>query len=220
MWLVESALRKRKGDNMAHVKVAALFLLLGAAATGAVQHPTIPEVVAAHPELKSHKMTRVMDARVTPLQELAAKADLVVVGQLGKPTSYLTSDAHEILTDYEVIPRQVLIDRASTAVSARPGQIPSSTVTVHGGEIVVNGVTVTLFDLGRVNWREGADLLLFLVRDADKSNRFWLLNEAAGAFEVAPDRRLKSLKKGEKGDEVHGVQLEEVIKRIIASRGR
>jgi hypothetical protein len=54
---------------------------------GALQHPTIPEVVAAHPEMKSFKMSRVPEAHVILLQELAAKADLVVLGQLGKPTS-------------------------------------------------------------------------------------------------------------------------------------
>jgi hypothetical protein len=203
---------------MEGLSCAAVGLCMLMTVSVAGQSLTIPETVAAYPEIKSHRQIRVVDVAIIPLSELTAKADVVVVGRLVKRTSYLTPDERRILTDYEVVPRHVLVDRVATAVRERPGQAPSMVVTVEGGDVVVNGVPVTVIDATRTQWTDGAELLLFLSK-AEASNRFRLLGGSAGAFEVrSGDGRLKGLKSGGKAEDVDGVALEQVVQRILAER--
>jgi hypothetical protein len=53
-------------------------------------------------------------------------------------------------------------------------------VTVPGGQVSVNGATVTLEVLGRAKSRDGAELLFFLSRDV-KPHAFEFVGGPAGA---------------------------------------
>lgn len=204
---------------MTHLLVMVCLVGVSVPLVVAGQRPTIPETVAAHPDVKNFRMTHVEDYRVMTLQELAAKADLVVVGQLVRPRGYLSPEGYDIYTDYELIPSRVLIDRALAARSARPAAT-AMIVTVPGGQTSVNGSLVTVEDVRRVKWSDSADLLLFLSRDPKKKGAYELLGGPAGAFEVGPDKRLKSLKTGEKGDAIHGGRLDDIAQRVVAQQSR
>jgi len=202
---------------MTTLSATVTILLLGSSLGFTTQSQTIPERVAENPD-KPLSIVSTTDLRLIPMSDLAAKADLIVVGRLVKREGYLSADGREVYTDYEVIPRRVIVDRASTAARGRPGQLSPLTVTVYGGETVVNGVTVTLSDATGPKWAEGADLLMFLLRNTDKPNNFRLFGRSAGAFAVDPAGRLKSLTHGQKHEEIEGAQLEEVVNRIMATK--
>src|SRR5262245_6247707 len=82
--------------------LSVLIWLLGVSATLVIgaQRLTIPETVAAHPDVKVFRMTRLEHSRVMTLRELVAKSDLVIVGRLVQPNGYLSPEGYDISTDY------------------------------------------------------------------------------------------------------------------------
>jgi hypothetical protein len=200
---------------MGHTKAAALVCLLIAALTAAAQAPTIPQLVAANPG-KPLKFTTIGDLAVIPIPELAAKSDVILVGRLEKRNSFLSETGYDIYTAYDVIPQRVIVDRVSMRARGRSGSLPTLTLTLYGGEIVINGTTVTYLDGDRAEWTEGSSLLLFLAPSRDRPSEFRLVNGAASAFEVDTGGRLKSLKKrGQKDPAVEGIELERILQEIV-----
>jgi hypothetical protein len=76
--------------------------------------------------------------------DLSTKSHLIAIGKLVKPKSYLTPDNRDVFTDSELNVSQIVTDRASVGVAPRVGQLPVMTVTLHGGDLVLNGVSVSL----------------------------------------------------------------------------
>ncbi len=201
---------------MTHITLVTGLASILAVVSAATPQRTIPEMIAANPG-KPITMMWTAESIHVPFDQLVDSAELVVVARLGQPQSYLTANGLTILTDYQVIPRRVILDRSFTLISTRPEQLPPLTLTVTGGEMLVGGVKVNIIDSGRVPFKEGADVLLFLLNREDKRNCFWLHGGAAGAFEVGADGRVKSLNaQGAKESEIDGVELEQVLQKIAA----
>jgi hypothetical protein len=201
---------------MTHMTLVAGLLSILAVVSAATPQRTIPEMVAANPD-QPLTMLYTEQSPQMPFNQLIDSAELIVIAQLGPPKSYLTASGQSILTDYQVIPRRMIFDRSLTTISTRPEQLPPLTLTVPGGEMFLSGVKVTLTDSGRVPWKQGADVLLFLLNREDKRNGFWLHGGSAGAFEVGSDGRVKSLKvEGPKEPEIDGVELEQVVQKIAS----
>jgi hypothetical protein len=118
--------------------------------------PTIPELVATS-DGKRLRMGSVIDAKKIPLDDLSKKSHLIVIGKLVKPRGYLTPNGRDIFTDYELSVGQIVVDRGTVGSAPRIGQLPAITVTLHGGDIVLSGVSVSLKEGSRLPWREGAD---------------------------------------------------------------
>ena len=200
---------------MTYMTLVAGLVSILAVVSAATPQQTIPEMVAAKPGqpltiLYTEQMPQM------PFSQLIDSAELIVIAQLGPPKSYLWANGQSIFTDYQIIPRRMILDRSFTLMSTRPEQLPPLTLTVPGGEMLIDGVKVTLSDSGRVPWTQGADVLLFLLNRDDKRNFFWLHGSSAGAFEVGSDGRVKALSKGRKEPEIDGVELEQVVQKIAA----
>jgi hypothetical protein len=110
--------------------------------TGYTQSFTIPEMAAASGD-KTVTMTMMEEERVVPLAELSTASDLVIDARLVRPRSYLSDDKTMIYTDYEIVPSRVLRSRISDG-SQKPGPQLPLLLTVHGGEITLEGKTITL----------------------------------------------------------------------------
>ncbi len=194
-----------------HTTTAVVLLTMGFA-VGVTHAQTIPETVAANPG-KPITLTDVKDVRIMPLSILVRHAELVVVAQLVRPRSYLSSTGADMYTDYDLVLRKVVINRVATS-GPKPGQLPPLTVRLNGGELIVDKTPVRVLDLSREKWTEGSDLLLFLVRSNDKPYNFHVLGEAAGIFEIDTTGRVKSLRSGEKDQEMEGAALANVLQNI------
>ena len=179
--------------------------------------PTIRELVAASDGKPMRKLS-VIDPQYISLDDLSKKSHLIVIGKLVKPKGYLTPNDRDIFTDYELSVSQMVIDRASVGVAPRIGQLPVITVTLHGGDIVLNGVNVSLKEASQVQWKEGSDLFLFLVRSGskDKPNNFIPYGNAAGVFEVTTAGLKALVSGGWSHDEIDGVPVDQMVQKVRA----
>jgi hypothetical protein len=180
---------------------------------------TIPERVAAA-ERKPVEFVQTVDTEPLPIATLAVEAELIVVGRLARLGSYLSEDQSDIYTDYQLTPKQVIVDRAGRLTPSTPGATPQLIVQVVGGELIVNGTTVKVTDSSLISWNEDSDLLLFLGVTADSPPKFDFYAGTAGLFQVEPGtQRVKSLLNHlERDDDLQGQTLEQIIQRIKAAQ--
>jgi hypothetical protein len=76
------------------------------------------------------------------LTELLQITDVLVVGTLGNPNSYLSDDKTEVLTDYALTDQAILFE-AKPRLSGKPSAPRAVTITQKGGTVVVDGVSFT-----------------------------------------------------------------------------
>jgi len=194
-------------------------LLLVVASIGSVTQTTIPERVALA-ERKPVEFIETEDTAPLPIATLAVEAELIVVGRLARLGSYLSQDQTYMYTDYQLTPKQVIVDRAGRLTPGTPGATPQLIVQVLGGELVVDGIPVKVKDSSLINGIEDADLLLFLGTTADNPPKFDLYSGTAGLFQVEPStQRVKSLlNHPERDDDLQGQTLDQIIQRIQAAQ--
>src|SRR6516162_749765 len=75
------------------------------------------------------------------VRSLLDETDMLVLGRLGEPHSYLSDDQMEVLTDYRLNEPNVFFD--STTRVAQGDTPHSIIVTQHGGTINVQGIMYT-----------------------------------------------------------------------------
>jgi hypothetical protein len=188
-----------------------------------VMGPTIPEQMeAVQGTLQGRPFTlmQITDLPFYSFDDLARHAEVIAIGQFANGKGWLTPDKRDIYTDYEFVPAQVVLDRLSGRSAKTPGQLAPMTVTLHGGEVIINGVTAKIVDGNLQPWTEGARLLLFLVR-GHKRNSFSVYGSFAGMFEVDTTGRLRILISGGRVTKgLDGVQLDQVVKNIKARQVR
>ena len=97
------------------------------------------------------------------IAELTREAEVVVQATLVQARSYVTPDADRVLTDYSIVTPTVLAGRALTVTPSAPGIAPAAVLTVYGGEVVLEGVTVRGHDTNREPITNGGQYLLFLM---------------------------------------------------------
>jgi hypothetical protein len=146
------------------VAVAMLIITSGAAEVAAVQRlremarhhaitrPGTPMPIPAPPA----------DYFPTTIEQVAREAQVILRARLSKTRSYLDSAGDRILTDYRILEPAIVAGHLSSTPSARPGTGPHPTLTVWGGEAVVEGVLVRASDGNREPIEEGKEYLLFL----------------------------------------------------------
>src|SRR6476646_3042999 len=144
-----------------------VITFLATAAISAAQQngPTLRELArrwAPAPLLE----TRQRELVPYPLEEIIPKADLVIHGRVKAAQSYLSGDEQAVYTDYVMTPIRVLYEPRSQARQPRGAR----TVTVKrwGGQITLEGVSVTLEDRDLAQFQIGDEL--FLVLASDKSD--------------------------------------------------
>lgn len=121
-------------------------------AESARARPGQPVVRGAHPDLEP----------VSP-ERLAVEADLIVEADLVRTRTYLTPDEQYVFTDYRIIPTRVIAGQMSNTAT-KPGQPPDLTLTVKGGNLVVNGIEVQGIDYTLELPKDHGRYLLFLRR--------------------------------------------------------
>jgi hypothetical protein len=153
------------------------------------------------------------DIDPVPITQLAAEADLIVYGKLARPKSYLSDDKRDIYTDFALTPHQIVADRALATTRKSPGALRPITVTILGGELMVDGIPVRYDDMSRIKGNENASVLVFLRKTGDVS-RFELCGDTAGLFEVDSSHRVTSLLKHPyKDKDVTGQSLERIAQK-------
>jgi hypothetical protein len=97
------------------------------------------------------------------IEELTREAEVVVQATLVLARSYVTPRADRVLTDYSIVTPTVLAGRSPVSTPNRDGTAPALILTVYGGEVVLEAVTVRGLDTNREPITSGGQYLLFLM---------------------------------------------------------
>ena len=98
------------------------------------------------------------------LGQLAKESAIVVEARLVRLRSYLWESNDRVLTDYSLEQPDMIVGAAPTLTSEKPGGTARLIVTVYGGEISLDGVTVRATETNREPIDEHATYLLFLMK--------------------------------------------------------
>jgi hypothetical protein len=112
------------------------------------------------------------------LDNLAAKADAVIIGNVTDKESQLTEDGTFVFTDYAMKVEEVLMDNSKAHIELQR----SLTVTGPGGKIVLNGRRVSVTDRSFKPMTTGGRYLFFLKYVAD-TGAYQAVSEN-GSFEL------------------------------------
>jgi hypothetical protein len=97
------------------------------------------------------------------IEALTREAEVVVQATLVLARSYVSPQADRVLTDYAIVTPTILAGRSPVSTPSRAGTAPALILTVYGGEVVLEGVTVRGFDTSREPITNGGQYLLFLM---------------------------------------------------------
>jgi hypothetical protein len=193
--------------------IRSVALLLGMATVAYAQSLTLRERAALTSENELNVGIRIEGA-ASPLEDLVAAADLIVVGKvLPGLDSYLSADGMSVLTDYPIAVERVIAGRV--AVMNRPGIVPHVTVVHRGGEVTLDGKRVRMHDLRLPALPVSSRVVLLLNRQED--GKYAIVHEVFGAFGITGDFVGSLARKG-RGPE--NLNLAEFIKAISAMEGR
>lgn len=114
------------------------------------------------------------------LQNLACKADAVVVGVVKSKSSQVTEDGTFIFTDYELTAEDVIKNNPASPVQ------PDSNITVTrtGGSVKINGHTARATDFSQRPLHVGERYVLFLRFVPDTGAYMYLSNWGDDSFQV------------------------------------
>ena len=166
---------------MTLMPVSLLLLILSLLAAPSTQDRplTIPEALA-HSGGPLTKSVSTPSGPLPTLDRLLERTGLIVRGIVRGGRSYLSQDEQDIYTDYEIRNPIVLYDSASPSPAGRIGT--HLTVTILGGEVVVNGTLCKSVHQALPALNPGPEHLLLLRRDGE---RYFLAGTYFGAFRVA-----------------------------------
>jgi hypothetical protein len=124
-----------------------------------------------------------------------------------------------VLTDYNILPDQIVAGQLPL-VQNKPGQSDSPKLIVYGGDITLDGVTVSVEDHNLALPRSGERFLLFLKPFGDKAGMYELVRGAA--FEVQPNGRMRGLLKSADSPNPYKDVTDASVSAIVAeiARGR
>jgi hypothetical protein len=118
-----------------------------------------------------------------PFEEIVAKADLIVHGRAVATKTYLSDDQMHLYTDYLITPVRVLLQRTVMSTPVPGATPPPIIVRQFGGEMMIDGVTVSDQDDEQPPLQSGAEVLLILVYNK-ADGKYRLPEDIAGAFSV------------------------------------
>jgi hypothetical protein len=144
------------------------------------QTMTIPEGVARGAVGSSASIP----SGVAPsVESVLSTTDVMVVGTVGQPHSYLSDDQTEVYTDYRIT-EPVYYFRSQPAISRTLGPPPDIVVTLLGGTIPVGAIMFTETQPALLPLTPGSRVLL-LLRSFDK--RYFVAGPYLGAFRIEND---------------------------------
>lgn len=207
---------------MNHIaRVAAILLAFGTFEDAAAQR--------LREQAREHSVLRPGEPMLQPappgphdpksIEELSVGADVVIQARLQKLKSYVNDAGRRVLTDYLIVEPRILAGGFTGAPSPTPGVAAALIMTVFGGEIVLEGVTVRALSQNLDAIHEKREYLLFLRSDS-KQGRYSIYN--GGIFDVSSGELTPLLKLGHEffKDTTREKRVNEAISRIQAARGR
>src|SRR5258708_21080322 len=103
------------------------------------QRETIPESVAKGAVAA---LSTVPSGPTPAVADLLRITDVVVKGTIGQPRSYLSDDQRCVFTDYP-ISDPAFIYQSQMTTARTPGLLPTVSVTLRGGTVMVTGLRLT-----------------------------------------------------------------------------
>ena len=172
-----------------------VVMTLGLSVGEAIAQPTpIPQMlrVAQQP---LRQFTPSPSGGSPDIETVLSETDLVVMGLLESPRSYLRSDELDVYTDFNVVDIQTIGSRGGRDV----GSSPQLTVTFLGGVISIDGLTYTSVHEALPIPGAGTRCLLLLKKER---NGYRLAGTYYGAFSIenASLRRLTTTRVGQELD--------------------
>jgi hypothetical protein len=155
----------------------------------AAQRPTIPETIEKTKPGTPTWAGRIRELAPRPFEDAVATSDLIVVGSLRRLRTYLSPDARDLYTDFEVVPTSAVAGR-TLPLSNNPG---AQTIVLrqYGGTTIINGVRVEIKDEDFPFLPTDTPLLLFLSFNGEVQK--YELFDGLAAFELEGSKRLKHL---------------------------
>lgn len=198
--------------NLILFATVAVIALSGGFLSSSAQVFTLADMVRANPG-KPIRIPAPPGLTILSIEELSARSDLIVTGQLVRLRSYVSEDGIHVFTDYRIVPHQVLVARRTTAM-ANPGQTPSLVLVLRGGQVVIDGTQVTVNHSVSLPPLGQAEFLMFAKAKEGEANRFALINERAGLFEIQ-QRDIRPLQRGEHNNpKIKDIRLDKILTRI------
>lgn len=202
---------------MRHVVAMTASLLVATVSVPcAAQAPSLRERAAVR-DGKPLRVLSLAEIHAFALDDLAGNADVILEGHLVQLNSYLSTDEKAIYTDYQIIPRRMIVDRGERAATPSPGR--PLVVSILGGEVNIEGTRVTYVDSTLAPFTKDSRLLLFLQRKADDPLKFQVYRQSAGMF-IVQDERTKAMNKHGRNDEFEDRPIEEMVTQIKAAASR
>ena len=118
------------------------------------------------------------------VEQLTKSSDLVVEARVSALRTYIDATDTAILTEYAILPVRVLADGVPTA-ARQPGLATPLRVTVYGGEVIRDGVTVRAENHDLEALKNNVTYLMFLKNAGAKAGSYQIYN--AGVFELVKD---------------------------------
>lgn len=187
--------------------------LLFAVATGLLaasgQEMTIPEALAKE-GVSITKFQGTPSGHAPTIDWVLKDTHLIVRGTVGETRTYLSADAREILTDYQLSPVQVIY--RSQAAAARIPAMSSVTVTLLGGTVALNGLTYTSTHEALPGLAPGQEYVLLLRQD---DGRFMVAGRYFEAFRIVDGKVEPSVKKQRFAEELAGQPVADVVTSLV-----
>lgn len=118
----------------------------------AKRDPAVPILIPASPA----------ELWPTTIEEVASQADVVLQARLSRIHSYLDAKGISVYTDYRILDPKVIAGRLPSLTTPVPGPGVPLILTVWGGEVIVEGVTIRGVETNGETIEDGGSYLLFL----------------------------------------------------------
>ena len=151
------------------------------------------------------------------VEELAKQATLVLEATVTRIRTYINATDTAVVTDFAMTPLRVLAGQVPVTASRAPGVASPLIVTVYGGEVVKDGITIRAENHTLEPLKDRSTYLLFLRPSPQEPRQFNVFN--AAVFEVMDDT-VRPLARGGRqlfGDFI-GVPRADLARRIASTR--
>jgi hypothetical protein len=198
----------------ANLRVPALLLPLGIltfSLSVEAQRLTIPELVARG---GVGSVATAPSGQLPTVADLLRVTDVIVMGTVGEPRSYLSADQRDVFTDYPLT-HPVFIHGSSKIATPMPGVVPRVIVTQLGGTVAINGIQFTQKEPALPPLQTGMIGLFLLQRVGDK---YLIAGRFYGAFDITDDEVTPLMSREDFAPDYRKVRVSDAIERMVKVR--
>jgi len=160
--------------------VLAEHLLAEASNRGIRPSELVRQAVEVYMRSAVGRVASVPSGPLPTMSDLLGITDVVVMGTIGNPRSYVSEDQRDVYTDYPINNAVFIYQKQPTATQT-PGTLPGVTVTQLGGTVTVNGTKFTQKEPALLPLQSGTQGLFLLQRIGTK---YQITRVYYGAFRI------------------------------------